>query len=75
MIFLESASVARKDSIPPVDGQKGHGVDMNTYSQEQIGHDMAPSSSMLQGKDDGNNSEQVPSSFGDMNISVQAIGN
>lgn len=58
--------MARKDSTPPIDGQKSHSVD--TYSQEQNVHDAAPPH--MQGKEDAGNSEQAASSFGDMNISV-----
>lgn len=66
--YLESAAAARKDSTPPIDAQKSHGVDVggNAYAQE---HDSAPSS-MLQAKDDAGNTDQVAASFGDMNISV-----
>lgn len=65
---LESAAAARKDSTPPIDAQKPHGVDVggNAYTQE---HESAPSS-MLQAKDDAGNPDQVTASFGDMNISV-----
>lgn len=78
-IFLvkcaESAATVRKDSAPPSDGQTGHDLSGSGYSQEQIGHDALPSSTMIQSKDDAGNPEQVATSFGDMNISVQAVSN
>ncbi|XP_055317056.1 protein CASC3-like isoform X2 [Sitodiplosis mosellana] len=70
--LAESPAVARKDSTPPVDGQNVSG---NSYSQEQNVHDSAPTSSLLQGKDDTGNPDQSAASFGDMNISVAIQAN
>lgn len=58
----ESAAAARKDTTPPIDGQKSHvDVSGNAYSE----HDSSPPL----GKDDAS-ADQVATSFGDMSISV-----
>lgn len=69
--FLESAVSTRKDSTPLID-QKLNDVDASgkSYLQEQIGHETAPTSTLLQTKDETDTSEQTTASFGDVNISA-----